>query len=86
MKDKQLVALGLQIRRLREAKAISQEEVAVRFCYSAEAGFSNCVISLSTLKNFDDRPFLVCLLKPSGVETFLANSTMINRPVTVLKS
>jgi hypothetical protein len=37
------------------------------------------VISLSTLKNFDDRPFLVCLLKPSGVETFLANSTMIKK-------
>jgi hypothetical protein len=55
------------------------DDFAVRFCYSADAGFSNCVISLSTLKNFDDRPFLVCLLKPSGVETFLANSTMINK-------
>ncbi len=54
-------------------------DFAVRFCYSDDAGFSNCVISLSTLKNFDDRPFLVCLLKPSGVETFLANSTMINK-------
>jgi len=55
------------------------DDFAVRFCYSDDAGFSNCVISLSTLKNFDDRPFLVCLLKPSGVETFLANSTMINK-------
>ena len=55
------------------------DDFAARFCYSADAGFSNCVISLSTLKNFDDRPFLVCLLKPSGVETFLANSTMINK-------
>jgi len=55
------------------------DDFAVRFCYSADAGFSNCVISLSTLKNFDDRPFLVSLLKPSGVQTFLANSTMINK-------
>jgi len=26
------------------------EDFAVRFCYSADAGFSNCVIALSTLK------------------------------------
>jgi hypothetical protein len=55
------------------------DDFAVRFSYSADAGFSNCVISLSTLKTFDDRPFLVCLLKPSGVQTLLANSTMINK-------
>ena len=55
------------------------DDFAVRFCYSADAGFSNCVISLSTLKNYDDRPFLVCLLKPSGVQTLLANTTMINK-------
>ena len=54
-------------------------DFAVRFCYSADAGFSNCVISLSTLKKYDNRPFLVCLLQPSGVETFLANSTMIHK-------
>ncbi|HZL79967.1 MAG TPA: hypothetical protein VFC17_14115, partial [Candidatus Limnocylindrales bacterium] len=52
---------------------------AVRFCYSDDAGFSNCVVSLAKVKEFDDRPLLVCLLKPSGVQTFLANSTFIKK-------
>ncbi len=55
------------------------DDFAVRFCYSNDAGFSNCVISLATLRKFDDRPFLVCLLKPSGVQTFLANTTLIKK-------
>ena len=55
------------------------DDVAIRFCYSNNAGFSNCVVSLSTLKTFDDRPFLVALLQPSGVQTFLANSTLIRK-------
>ena len=55
------------------------DDFAVRFCYSNDAGFSNCVVSLATLRKFDDRPFLVCLLKPSGVQTFLANATFIRK-------
>jgi hypothetical protein len=55
------------------------DDFAVRFCYSNDAGFSNCVVSLAVLQRFDDRPFLVSLLKPSGVETFLANSTLIRK-------
>src|SRR5437870_8050355 len=55
------------------------DDFAIRFCYSNDAGFSNCVVSLATLQRFDDRPFLVSLLKPSGIETFLANSTLIRK-------
>ncbi len=55
------------------------EDFAIRFCYSSDAGFSNCVVSLATLQKFDDRPFLVMLLQPSGVQTFLANSTLIRK-------
>jgi len=55
------------------------DDFAVRFCYSNDAGFSNCVVSLSTLRKYDDRPFLVVLLQPSGVRTFLANSTLIRK-------
>jgi hypothetical protein len=66
---------GLEVSR----SVFHAEDFAVRFCYSNDAGFSNCVISLATLKKYDDRPFLVCLLKPSGVQTFLANSTLIKK-------
>jgi hypothetical protein len=37
------------------------------------------VVSLATLQEFDDRPFLVSVLKPSGVQTFLANATLIRK-------
>lgn len=55
------------------------DDFAVRFCYSKVSSFSNCVVSLAVLQKFDDRPFLVCLLRPSGVQTFLANSTFIKK-------
>ena len=55
------------------------DDFAVRFCYSKVSSFSNCVVSLAVLQRFDDRPFLVCLLRPSGVQTFLANSTFIKK-------
>lgn len=55
------------------------DDFAVRFCYSRVASFSNCVVSLAKLQEFDDRPFLVCLLRPSGIQTFLANSTFIKK-------
>ena len=54
-------------------------EFAVRFSFSNDVGFSNCVVSLATLRKFDNRPFLVCLLKPSGVTTFLTNTTFIKK-------
>jgi len=55
------------------------DDFSVRFSFSKDAGFSNCVISLATLKKYDENPFLVCLLKPSGVTTFLANSSLIKK-------
>lgn len=55
------------------------DDFAVRFCYSKVASFSNCVVSLAVLQRFDDRPFLVCLLRPGGVQTFLANPTFIKK-------
>ena len=66
--------------RLKKARSVYfAEDFAIRFCYSNDAGFSNCVVSLATLQKFDDRPFLVILLQPTGVQTFLANSTLIRK-------
>jgi hypothetical protein len=66
--------------RLTKARSVYfADDFAIRFCYSNDAGFSNCVVSLATLQKFDDRPFLVTLLQPSGVHTFLANSTLIRK-------
>ena len=73
------VELARQFDLEKSGSVFHRQEFAVRFCFSNDAGFSNCVISLSELRKFDDRPFLVCLLKPSGVTTFLANTTLIKK-------
>ncbi len=54
-------------------------DFGVRFCYSNNAGFSNVVVSLAALLDHDDKPFLVCLLQPSGVKTYIANTTFIKK-------
>lgn len=51
---------------------------AIRFSYSSSpTGFSNTVISLSTLQKYDDLPFLVCLVTPDGNIIYLSNSTFL---------
>ena len=55
------------------------KDFQAKFSYSKTAGFSNCVVSLESIKNADNLPLLVCLLRPTGVSTYLANSTFIKR-------
>ena len=52
---------------------------AVRFSASASLNFGNTVLSLSNLKKFDDRPFIVCLVTPTANHCFLANSTLLKK-------
>lgn len=57
------------------------KEYALRFIYSkfCKKNVSNTVISLSTLKKYDGRPFIVCLVTPNKNYTFLANTTFIKK-------
>ena len=57
----------------------NSKDFRVKIAFSSNAGFSNCVLSLESIKDADHLPLLVCLLKPSGVTTYLANSTFIKR-------
>ena len=54
-------------------------DFAVRFSASASASFGNTVLSLSNLKKFDDRPFIVCLVTPDKNHCFLANTTLLKK-------
>ena len=54
-------------------------DFALRFSYAGGPSFSNVVLSLSALKQFDDRPFVVCILRPSTIEFLLANSTFLKK-------
>ena len=54
-------------------------DFAVRFSASAGLHFSNTVLSLSNLRKFDDRPFVVCLVTPTQNYCFLANTTFLKK-------
>ena len=54
------------------------EDFAIRFS-SSTSGFSNTVLSLSVLKGYDRIPFIAVLVKPSGIDCYLANTTLLNK-------
>ena len=54
-------------------------EFAVRFSSSASRSFGNTVLSLSNLRKYDDRPFIVCLVTPAANYCLLANSTLLKK-------
>lgn len=55
------------------------EDFAVRFSASANRNFGNTVLSLSNLRKYDDRPFIVCLVTSTENYCFLANSTFLKK-------
>src|SRR5713226_8050241 len=62
-----------------QRSVFSSEAFAVRFSSVRGVTFANCVISLSALQKYDRAPFVVCVVRPNGVELMLANSTFLNK-------
>ena len=54
-------------------------DYALRFSLSATRNFGNTVLSLSSLRKYDDRPFMVCLVTPSRNYCLIANTTFLKR-------
>ena len=54
-------------------------DYALRFSSSAGRNFGNTVLSLSNLRKYDDRPFIVCLVTPSQNYCLIANTTFLKR-------
>lgn len=54
-------------------------EFAVRFSSSGGRNFGNTVLSLSNLQEYDDRPFIVCLVTPMQNYCLLANTTLLKK-------
>lgn len=52
---------------------------AIRFCKASSSGFGNTVLALSTLRHYDERPFIVCLVTPARNYLLLANSTFLRK-------
>lgn len=54
-------------------------DYAIRFSSSAGRNFGNTVLSLSNLRKYDDRPFIVCLVTPSQNFCLIANTTFLKK-------
>ncbi len=54
-------------------------EFAIRFSSSASRNFGNTVLSLSNLRKYDGRPFVVCLVTPTENCCLLANTTLLKK-------
>lgn len=54
-------------------------DFAIRFSSSASGNFGNTVLSLSNLRKYDDRPFIVCLVMPMENCCLLANTTLLKK-------
>ena len=52
---------------------------AIRFSTASGSSFSNTIVSLSTLRNYDHIPFVVCIVRPQGIELLLANTTFLKK-------
>ena len=54
-------------------------DFAIRFSSSLNESFSNTVLSLSNLRKFDEKPFVVCLVTPAANHLYLANTTFLKK-------
>lgn len=54
-------------------------DYAIRFSSSATPNFGNTVLSLSSLKKYDDQPFVVCLVTAAKNFCLIANTTFLKK-------
>lgn len=54
-------------------------DFSIRFSTANEGTFSNVVLSLSALRKYDDKPFIICVVKPDSLEFLLSNSTFLKK-------
>lgn len=56
------------------------DDFALRFSSAKRlSAFANCVLSLSNLRKFDDKPFIVCVVLPTENHLFLANTSCLSK-------
>ena len=54
-------------------------DYAFRFSEANTGSFSNVVLSLSALQNYDALPFVICIVRPDRLDFRLANATFLKR-------
>lgn len=63
----------------RKRSVYYRDEFAVRFSSASGSSFSNGVLSLSSLEEYDQMPFVVCVVRPKSIEFLLANTTFLKK-------
>jgi len=60
-------------------KVYACDDYALRFSSAKGSSFSNTVLSLKKVKDFDHVPFVVVVCRPSSTEFLLANTTLLKK-------
>lgn len=64
---------------IQDRKVFYSDYYWIRFSYSWNGWFSNTILSLSNLKKYDDKPFIVCLTTKEKNILYIANSTFLKK-------
>lgn len=78
-KDEIAAATAREFRLKLARKVYVGNDYALRFSHASGNSFSNVVLSLSALQEFDGRPFAVCVVRPSSIEFLLANTSFLKK-------
>ena len=78
-KDELARATATQFSLQKERSVYFRPEFAIRFSTASGASFSNVVLSLSALRKYDHTPFVVCVVRPTGIELLLANTALLKK-------
>lgn len=63
----------------RKGKVYTDDSLALRFSQAKGAAFANTVLALKVLREYDHLPFVVCVVRPDGVQFLLANTTLLRK-------
>ena len=72
-------AIGAEFQLTKQRSVYPLLDGAIRISEANTGSFSNTVLSLATLKKYDDKPFIVVVVRPERVEFLLANSTFLRK-------
>lgn len=78
-KDKIASAAAAQFNLKLSRKVYYCSDFAIRFSAARGPSFSNTVLSLSALAAYDNKPFIICIVRPRDVEFLLANATFLKK-------
>ena len=81
IKDKDLLTQLIceEFRLIKDRSVFYCREYAIRFSSSVRPNFGNTILSLSNLRKYDDRPFIVCLVTPAKNFCLIANTTFLKK-------